>query len=88
MKKFIEIKEEVKNKVNEKLHKEETEMNEEKKGMPKWLKITGGALLGAGALGGAYLFGKHKGAGSSEDVYDDEDYEDEDFVEDLDATEE
>lgn len=88
MKKFIEMKEEIKNKVNEKIHKEDQEMETtEKKKIPKWLKVTGGAVFGAGALGAAYLFGKSKGSTNSEvdeDYYD----EDEDFVEDLDETEE
>lgn len=85
MKKFNEIKEEIKTKVNEKIQKEDSEMETtEKKGMPKWLKI-GGAILGAGALGvGAYVIGKHNGA-ASEDVDDEEDYEEDLFESDEDA---
>lgn len=74
----------IKEKIEEKKNQEEIEMNEEKKKMPKWLKVTLGAAGGAVALGGAYLLGKSKGY-SGENVYDEE-FEEEDS-EDVEITE-
>lgn len=82
-KKFNEFKEEVKTKVEEmKSKKEDQEMAEEKKGMPKWLKITLAGVAGTGLAAGAYMLGKHNGNSDDSDYvsdFQDEMMEDDDL---------
>lgn len=76
-------KKEIKEELNE-MKNQNQEETEEKKGLPTWLKIGLGVVGGVVTVGGAYLYGEHKGAALASTVedFDDEDDEDDKFFDD------